>query len=224
MGWIRPIHACSAFVVGLALVAAATGASAASVSGDIVELLNAPPSVVEEGTESDSQIFLFLERQNVSLASTLAVNVSSPGSYGANPGVTTLATGTVLDSYFLHMDIVDSGDGGVANRRDLAGSIVFDRPVLGIIGSDPELDASDAILGSPSTFYPTGTSGRDTWEGGDSITLSADRMTLTIHTFRVFNDYTDQIRILVLPEADTGALLGLGLVGLGWHRKRRRLR
>ncbi|MEM7411837.1 MAG: PEP-CTERM sorting domain-containing protein [Myxococcota bacterium] len=209
----------AALALGVALALPGTAAGL-SVTGDIVELINAPPSVIEEGLESDSQIFLFLERSATTLGSPLAVNVTTPGTYTTTPGVSFLSAGSVVDSYFLHMDIVDSGDGGSTNRAELSGSIIFDRPILGIIGSDPELNSSDAGLGAPGTAYPTGVSGRDTWEAADSITLSADRLTLTIDNFRVFDGFTDQLRVIVVPEASTGSLLALGFVGLAWHGRR----
>ncbi len=205
---------------------APAAASALTVSGDVALLANAPASVAEEALESDTQIFLFLEVSDVTLGSALSINVDSPGTYTANPGVTTLSAGTVLSSYFVHMDIIDAGDPGSAGAPlDLSGSITFDTEILGIIGDEVQLNASDALLGAPGTTYPTGVGRRDFWETPDSLTLSADRRTLTFEDMRATTNLLDQLRVVVapvalpVPEPSTAFLLGSGLLLLGIARR-----
>ena len=58
----------------------------------------------------------------------------------------------------------------------MKGSITFDLPIIGIVSTNANLNASDSF-GSNGTFYPK--SGRATNVGSDFFSISADRKTLT---------------------------------------------
>ncbi|MCY2972895.1 MAG: hypothetical protein NTZ30_19815, partial [Planctomycetota bacterium] len=71
------------------------------------------------------------------------------------------------------------------------GSITFDLPIIGIVSTDANLNASD-IFGSNGTFYPK--SVRATDPGSDFFSISADRKTLTYDLQTA--GFSDDLRII----------------------------
>jgi hypothetical protein len=156
-----------------------------------VERIGAPASVKLNKLTSNTCVRLFHERQDVSLARNLKVDISKPGTYDRRADLTPawIPAGTVVDSHLLHADNI-----GNAKVR-LTGSVTFDADILGLIVSDRSLDKSDG-LGSPTTSYPTDLERRGlelAW-GGDIVTVSPDRRTLTFDLG--FSTVLDQIRVL----------------------------
>lgn len=206
----------------LTMLSLSAGASVIT-SGQITQI--APPASVAVGaTEDDSQMVFFLERTGLALPGALAAEVTAPttvtNGIGITPGI--IGAGTRVDSYFLHFDSVTPGP------ITLTGTITFGTDILGVMLFGASLDASDLILGGTSTGYPAaGDFFRGTSEigsGGDIVTLSGDRRTLTVQSrVSVVSGFSgiDQLRIVVatVPEPGTISLLALGLLVAGLGRR-----
>lgn len=199
-----------------ALVSFGTGASAgvASTSAN-VDIIAPPPSVVVGALESNDRVKLFNEKSSHALSAPLFVDVTQTGS-AITPG--NIATGTVVDSWFLHADPV----GG--SVRTYQGFVTFDTPVLGIILRDGSLDLSDAELGAAGTTYPFQVAYRGyEFNGNDLFALSADR--LTVRFTAVTSTVVDQMRIVTeaapVPEPGSMILAGVGLSSIAGLRRRR---
>ncbi|PJA24224.1 MAG: hypothetical protein COX57_09650 [Alphaproteobacteria bacterium CG_4_10_14_0_2_um_filter_63_37] len=171
----------------------------------------APVSVALGAFENATSVYLFQEQQGLTLGSDQGLNIGLPGTYGSTSPLTPalLTTGSTINTFLLHFDPV-----GSANTT-LTGAITFGDPVLGVIVTDADLDASDTTLGSVAVTYPTGLVARGSINGGnetgDSVVLSADRLTLTF-TLKASSDL-DQIRIVTqsglasaAPDRDTDGL------------------
>jgi len=125
----------------LAVFAAAALAAITSTTGAVTQV-SPPPSVGENAIANDFHIFAFDEHQCVTLASSLAVDITPGGGAG------TIPAGTGVSSQFLDFDPT----GGPLVT--LSGSVTTDTAVLGVITSSANLSASDS-LGAPGTTYPT---------------------------------------------------------------------
>lgn len=215
-------------LAGAAFVLAFTGALAPAAvvsSSSNVAVQSAPSSLAVSAVESNSQLFLFAESQNLTLANNLSVDIVQPGQFddfGWNvlkSFAGEIDAGTVVDTWLLHFDPV----GSPANNQApaLSGSLTFQMPILGLLVRHNSLNSTDSLLGAAGTTYARG--GSRGLEGGDDITLSADRRTLTVdRLFETGN--VDQVRIVtsaVIPEPTTRALAFAGLVVMA-HRFRRR--
>lgn len=204
-----------------ALSLAATGHSLTLTGA--VEQVSAPTGVRQGDYESNTKGRLFLEQAGLEINSPLALNAWTPGKYDAagDLGSLPLSVPVRADSWFLHMDKV-----GTAGAKAYAGSITFDRPILGVIARRADLNASDALLGAAGTLYPSSGSlanarefelGRHEW-----FRLSADMKTLEFSD-RVSNRM-DQIRILTEAEAvpEPASMAALAVGALSFLRRRRR--
>jgi prealbumin domain-containing protein/Big-like domain-containing protein/PKD domain-containing protein len=160
-----------------------------------VERISPPVSVKLNRLTSNTCVRLFDERQDVTLAKSLKVDITKPGTYDEKRDLTpaSIPTGTIVDSHLLHADNI----GSIKVR--LTGSVTFDADILGVIVLDRNLDKSD-YLGSPTTSYPTKLHERGLEltgalaNGGDLVTISADRRTLTFNVR--FSSVLDQIRVI----------------------------
>lgn len=104
------------------------------------------------------------------------------------------------------------------------GSIVFDKIIPAMIGTDAELNSSLASFGHPGTVYatltPHGVDFGPSASGADAVTLSSDRLTVSF-------DWTawphqDQLRILTeydVPEPASVLTLVGGLALMGFARR-----
>lgn len=160
-------------------------------TGGAVSLVPAPPSVQNEAWESDTAIRVFAERQGVTLANGLALDIDAPGDYSqfSSLGVKTAPAGATVNSYMAHVDPV----GKPSSSLSFAGSITFTAPILGLILQANQLTASDPLLGAPATSYPGQSRGVDDTE--DFVHLSADRRTLVVHL--IADIHVDEIRIVL---------------------------
>mgnify|MGYP001321730249 CR=1 FL=1 len=185
------------------------------VSGEI-HYLSSPPTSVRAGQlQSDQTLYLFAERNDVTLPKPIRVISPEPKTITCATPVKEieLPAGTRCRSIMIHSDL-DQEQG------PLTGTVRFDRPVLGIIISAMGLQDSDAFAGSPLTEYPTdedviapGNLSRGTaapWksskEANDSITIHNDRLGVTA-TLQAPGLNIDQIRILLQAESDSSLML-----------------
>ena len=181
-----------ACVIALMSMVAAASASITGTSGQITQI--APPaSVAIDALESDTTMYAFDEQQGVTLASPLAVNITTPGTYDDSSDLTpgTIPAGTVVNSHFVNADHIGTQAPGVV----LDGTVTTDTDILGIIVMQHELNHSDN-LGAPGTTYPTGDFGRgfNLDDQNDFIIEQIDKRTVEIHSqVRV---HADQVRII----------------------------
>src|SRR4051812_23641876 len=95
--------ACVSLVGAFEAGAAITGTSGAATK------ISAPSSVRFGALTSDTTMFVFDERQNVTLAAGITVDITQPGVYTASAQLTpgTITAGTVVSSHFIHCDATD---------------------------------------------------------------------------------------------------------------------
>ena len=143
--------------------------------GDVTPPLPPPASVSGGVLESDDEVVLFLERENLRLTVGVDVDLSASGavlsSADLSPG--SVAAGRFVDSWYLHADPIGAGPARVA------GAVRFDRPVLGVITDGGRLLASEPVLGHPGTTYAGAVAHVDP-DAGDHLWLSDDRRTLAV--------------------------------------------
>ncbi len=203
----------------LALICGLTGSASAGIitTSGTTTTIAAPSSVAKTtGIQSITETFAFNEQQDFTLNGNLNVDINTPGTYtdtaALAPG--SIAAGTTVNSYFIHLQSVNS------QMISLTGSVTFDSDVLGIITSNANLGSSD-FLGNPGTVYPSGlTSRRVEFAPLDTVTLSADLRTVT---FTLAASVIDQIRVITTAPVPTpGAAALLGLAGICGNPRRRR--
>ncbi len=198
-----------------------------TVSGNVVQI--APPlSVVQDALESNTVVQLFAEQTAILLNQNISVDITQPGAVNnasnLTPGL--IAANQLVDSYLLHSDAIGVGNPIVTFQ----GSVTFDQPILGIIVQYFKLDATDSILGWPTTQYFPTTPNRGFDGEGYYATAFAVRDTLQLSTdFRTISfvlrtaSQSDQIRVVTasVPEPTTIALTGGCLaLGLAWRGRR----
>lgn len=192
---LRP-RALAAGAAALALAAGYTGATSSvaqaaisSTLGEIVQVAVAPPSVVEDAFENDTNAQAFNERQGVVLGASVPVDITGPGAYTWTtvPGGT-VAAGRIVDSHLITADPVGRPIPTAAIAYD--GSITFASDIVGVAILSTTLDSTDP-LGTPGTVYPTGNGTRGL-EQGDLAVLN-DLRTLRFH---LILHRLDQIRVL----------------------------
>jgi hypothetical protein len=193
-----------------------------STSGSVM-LISPPASVGFQQLEDDAAAKVFAEQINLSLASSIDVEVTAVGlvddANDLTPG--SIPAGTRVDSYLLHADKI----GGGAPIHTYGGSVTFDRPILGVIVTGSGLSATDGVLASASTTYdPIGmfrgfdgpSFSPSSPAVGDSVEISPDFLTATI-VLRTETFY-DQIRIITaaVPEPTSWMVCVIGLPYFGW--------
>lgn len=186
-----------------ALAASSAYAVITATTGDITQIA-APVSTDLGSTESETDIFVFQEQAaGYQLPGNIDVNISQPGTYswsgGGIPALTPATLGAnmqVNGVYLLHFDR-QLAEG----FKVLTGSVSFECPVVGVNVLSGELDASDT-LGAPGTLYPTGTQVDRGLEFEEFVTLSNDRMTLTVglEIQDTVDNTLDQVRVVTACE------------------------
>ncbi len=191
----------AALLVALALFVSIVPAALAAgqPTGSGFRWLAAPPSNIAVGAyESDTHAFVFAERTNFVLPSDVTADFAQPGTYdqaGDLTGkVTTIAAGTVVNSYYVHVDQTDVG------QPIIRATITFPDPIIGVILTSAGLDASWSVLRVPTTTYPSGAAvgyeltGECPASSQDCVTLDADGHTLMLEA-SIYN-VTDDLRVL----------------------------
>ena len=148
--------------------------------------------------QSDYQIFVRPEGHRVQLETELNVNISEPGDYAplGDLSPVILQTKATVRSYILHFS--PKTQLGPKRAKRVAGSITFDRSVLGIIVCHDELLASSHRFGRRSAGEANqrrelSLTGDD---AGDRITLSEDRKTVTLDLIAPGRS-SDLVRVIV---------------------------
>jgi hypothetical protein len=190
---LRRVAAVGSIIFVTVLVGAAAPASALLVasSGDVEELASAPPSVGLDQLTSDQRAFVFVERE-CTPAGAVPVDALNPagGTFGdAATQSGSLPTGATVDSYYVHFDQTTNGE-----NVTVSGTLMFDRPVVGLVFIDSTLDATDETLGAPGTTY-VGTVPARGYEGpSDVVHVSADGLTVTFSA--TVGAFQDELRIV----------------------------
>ena len=181
-----------------------------TITGQIQFLEEAPESVELDVLVSDTLLFLFAEKKNHTLLTSIATDLSMPGDYFPDsipdeeqtwealiPG--SIPAGTKVTSYYLHYnnetykDTFDTTDYfNCIGQYQVNGKIKFSTPVLGIImqaglGEMDRLGNSNRELGLSSVDYCEEHNllhfpGINIADGcqSDQFILSEDRLTLTL--------------------------------------------
>lgn len=203
---------CSAGVFVVALCGGAAWA-APIVTGNVA-LIPAPADVRTGRVESDSTVQVFAERLGEKVERAFAVDISRPCTVPAlvdtprkNPkkppakklkvlySADTVASGRVVDSYFIHYDPVR--DANV--RHTVKGSVTFEQPIVGLIVKSDSLVATHGIVGAAGTKYPMGDSQGNELRDGTHITLTPDRRTVRFE-FEA-GPSSDNIRVITAVDA-----------------------
>lgn len=161
------------------------------ISGAAVFRDDLPTSPTPQKMFDDRHIMVIPERR-VTLSEPVAVDVAEPGDYPArrlSAGV--VPTGRTVDVYLVDMQ--------THHHRTLTATLVFDRPILGVITSDAGLTRTDGVIGRPgvAAWLNTGQNRGMEFPSPDRVTLSQDRKTITV---TLSATRTDQLRLLVAAE------------------------
>jgi hypothetical protein len=184
--------------------------------------------------ESNTDIFLYAETQNLSLTSDLDVD------FLADTGLSgKLLAGTRVNSFILNFDAVGNG---TDISYTASGSHIFDTEILAVIwtGSRPgaqvqtdeNLDKTDSILGVSGVSYGTGALGRgleleDAYKvNGTTDTFFVNGNQIDIELF-VKAAYADQLRVItaanyspvLVSEPAAFLLFGSALALFGFRRR-----
>jgi hypothetical protein len=197
------------FVLGLVLLLSPAAVKADGIIGVTGQAtLVAPPADATAHTGAASLVF---DEQSVVLVSPIALEISAPGTYASLASLTpgTIPAGSAVSSFYLH------SFGPDISGNVFSGSITFSTPILGVEGLAAGLTATN-FLGSPTTTYFTTDAGQSFEFGSqiDSLTISADRRTLTFLN-ETFNAPDDLRIVTASPTTATPEPSSLLLIGIG---------
>lgn len=130
--------------------------------------------------------FVQQERAAVTLGGDVDVSTSAPGVYAS---ASDLVAATISADARVQSWLITRRPGAL--DEPLSGSVRFARPILGVIVGDDALSATDAIVGSATTKYPS--SRRDLELGEDSFSIGGDGRSLAVH---LGGDSADELRVL----------------------------
>ncbi|MFD2229813.1 PEP-CTERM sorting domain-containing protein [Alkalimarinus sediminis] len=200
-------------------------------SGTASALLTTPTGYIDGldlrwGHSESSSLQAYNEAQGVQVASgsvyvdyLLGENLMQGQQYrGARDSTSRLTLGEGrYNSHLLHFDPVGVAKGKVENV-----TVSFKENIVAIILGHQYLNLSDGIFGHTNTTYQSKKSRR--LEAHDLFTLE-DSTTLVLNRLRVGRYWVDEARVITysIPESNSFALFGLGLMGVvGLSIRRRR--
>ena len=199
----------SAGLIGVAIFSGSAQAAVLSVSGQMA-IIDTPTSVTNASPNSDDNMLVFNEIQNLVLTADLMIRNAT------NTGNVTLTKGTRVSSQMILLNRVEG------NRRLVrAGAATFDGLILGLVTSTDQLLATDGILGAIGTSYATfrnrGLERGDGMFSGDDDTL---RLSLRVTQP---GDWMRVVTVAAVPVPAAGFLLFGALGGLAALRRRKAL-
>ncbi len=179
-------------LLGLALLSAIPAAGAILSTTPVVVEVPAPATVMPGMNTSNDRILAFNEQQCVTLDRLMSVNGALDGEVPYPFVGFPIPAGTDISCHFLHFD-----PSGAANA---SGTVTFDSDILGVIVTDPDLDASDSVCGLPGTAYPTSVTDRGAELPGDSASIDLGTRTVTVDL--TASNPGDQLRVITrcVPE------------------------
>jgi hypothetical protein len=183
----------------------------AVISGTLGQIqVISPPAQAGSGIASNTTMWAWNEQQNVTLASSIKVDITSVGTYTQESQLLTgvsIPAGTVVDSHYIS-SVAANGS------SQLDGTLSFPSDILGVEVKAPSLSGSDT-LGSPGTTYPGTNQSLPGMElkpvGNDSVTLTNQR-TIVIHSERTANG-VDEVRVITKHDGPPTANAGGPYVG-----------
>jgi prepilin-type N-terminal cleavage/methylation domain-containing protein/prepilin-type processing-associated H-X9-DG protein len=180
---------------------AAVGTGSIETSANVSYEGESPASLKLSAVEADDTIFLFKERSEYTLPTSVEVAMV-PASYDQtwatysddNPGA--IAAGTEIDSYIMHYDVKTNSGVWID-----ACEMTFPGEILGMIYKTGKLASTDAVLGNPNTQYPGNLSNRGFEGNQDRFILFSDAKRIYIDPFFV-SGKMEHCRIITTPSAD----------------------
>jgi len=118
------------------------------VRGDVRFWPQPPRNLTVYTAITDKSIGMFIEQEKYVLPEPLSVYAPQAGSFhsGASPKLIELPAGTICRSYFVHADS--------SEPVNLHVEFTFDRPILGFLLSESQLNATDRTIGRSDLNYP----------------------------------------------------------------------
>lgn len=190
-------------LVATSALFAAPVAHAAVVNGNVTggtslgsfELLVSPPAAAGPDAFQSPNLIAFDEQQDVLLTSPLMVGPS-----------VTIPAGVTVSSHYVAFD--------PSMGSTIQGSVLFDEPILAIVGAPPALNATEALFGAIGTTYSVAPAIGPELPNADNIFVSMGNPSRLIFQAAA-NSPGDQVRVLtgIIPEPATITLMLLAMVG-----------
>ena len=209
----RPVFRAAVFLASyLSLVhCAAVSAGIVGQTGAINTTAPHPPRLLFDDLESDTQMWVWQEQEDLELPADLHLDITEDGICARNddlsPGI--IPAGTHINSYLFHFDRDE------VTILYLEGSITFAEDIVGIIALYDPLRESDYVLGTlEASAYSTNPDRQIELLPQDYITLAGSTLWLDMCA----SNAIDEMRIITVPEPAALSLLALG--GLALLRRR----
>lgn len=155
------------------------------------QLLSEPPQNIEQGTVTNADALVYLERQYATISEELTLDSDGEiGSYTVSSNAT-LEVDSVVHSYLVHFDPTTAGSTS-------AMEITFDDEILGVIGESALLADSDYLSFADPDFEQSITRGL---EAVDSWIISNNGRTITFD-LTASPDAMDELRVLTRAELE----------------------